>query len=344
MVRLFTRNMYACIAASSSWDSVVPATLGVKEELQFWLNNLGSFNGYSISRSFSAQAVIYSDASSVGYGSYLVTIGEYQASGLWSEAECLQSSTFRELKAVFNSVQTFARFVAGQKLKIFSDNQNVIRILTVGSSVPALQDIAVNLFKLSLTHDISFQVQWIPRLQNAKADYLSRLVDADDWYLNPQLFNLLSHSWGPFDIDRMADHKNTHLKRFNSKFWCPGTEAVDCFTQNWSNCNNWVCPPPALILSVLKHMELWSARGVVIVPEWKSAPFWPKICPHPPRFASFVLGFYYLPRNLNVFIPGPGTSCVYRQNASVFQGCPRFRVIALRVSFTNQTYNRDPHV
>lgn len=109
---------------------------------------------------------------------------------------------------------------------------------------------------------------------------------------------------------------------------------MDCFTQNWSNCNSWVCPPPSLILSVLKHMEFCKACGVVIVPEWKSAPFWPRICPYPPHFASFVKGVYYLPRNLDVFIPGPGTLRTYRDKPSVFQGRPLFRVIALRVSFS----------
>ena len=77
VVHLFTRNMYACIAACLSWDSVVVASVCVKEELQFWLSIFNSFNGYSISRSFTAQAVIYSNASHTGNGSYLVHIGEH---------------------------------------------------------------------------------------------------------------------------------------------------------------------------------------------------------------------------------------------------------------------------
>ena len=104
VVCLFTRNMYACIAANSSWNDVVLANAGVKDELKFWLNNIHHFNGYSIIRSFTAHVVIYSDASSTGYGSYLVTIGECEATGIWSFEESLQSSTYRELQAVFNSV------------------------------------------------------------------------------------------------------------------------------------------------------------------------------------------------------------------------------------------------
>jgi hypothetical protein len=230
-------------------------------------------------------------------------------------------------------IKTFARFVVGQKLKIFSDNQNVVRILSVESNVPALQHIAVRFFQFSLSHNTSFQVQWIPRSANAKADYLSRLIDPDDWYFIPRLFTLLTQCWGPFDVDRMSDHNNAQLRRFNSRFWCPGTEAVDCFTQNWSNCNNWVCPPPTLILAVLKHMEICNAKGVVIVPEWQSAPFWPKICPYPLQFVSFVTGVYYLPQIPDTFIPGPGTLRMYQEKQSVFQGSPKFKVIALRVNF-----------
>ena len=29
-------------------------------------------------------------------------------------------------------------------------------------------------------------------------------------------------------MDRISCHYNSHLSRFKSKFWCPGTEAADC--------------------------------------------------------------------------------------------------------------------
>ena len=49
---------------------------------------------------------------------------------------------------------------------------------------------------------------------------------------SPDLFKLITFKWVPFDVDRMTCSYNTRLPRFNSKFWCPGTEAVDCFTQD----------------------------------------------------------------------------------------------------------------
>ena len=84
-------------------------------------------------------------------------------------------------------------------------------------------------FSFCMSNNVSFQAQWIPRAENQLADYLSRIVDPNDWSLSPRLFRLIVDKWGPFHVDRMASHHNSHLPRFNSKFWCPSSEAVDCF-------------------------------------------------------------------------------------------------------------------
>jgi hypothetical protein len=39
--------------------------------------------------------------------------------------------------------------------------------------------------------------------------------------------------------------------------------------------NNWLVPPPRLIPEVLRKMEGEKSKGTLIIPEWKSAPFWP---------------------------------------------------------------------
>ena len=82
---------------------------------------------------------------------------------------------------------------------------------------------------------------------------------------------------GPHSVDRFANHENTQLLRFNSRFWCPGTEAVDAFPVSWAEENIWLVPPIFLIPRVLNHMVTLGGRATLVVPAWPSAPFWPLI-------------------------------------------------------------------
>ena len=73
------------------------------------------------------------------------------------------------------------------------------------------------------------------------------------------------------------NHENTQLPCFNSRFWCPGTEAVDAFSVSWAGENNWLIPPIFLIPKVLNHMVAFASHATLVVPAWPSAPFWPLI-------------------------------------------------------------------
>ncbi|VDI09184.1 Hypothetical predicted protein [Mytilus galloprovincialis] len=74
---------------------------------------------------------------------------------------------------------------------------------------------------------------WIPREQHTHADRLSRQSDCDDWDVQDDIFTYLDHMWVPHNADRFAHDYNTKCKHFNSKYWCPGTPAIDAFTVDW---------------------------------------------------------------------------------------------------------------
>ena len=112
----------------------------------------------------------------------------------------------------------------------------------------------------------------MPRSRNEQADYLSRIVDFDDWSVSPHIFRFLDLKWGPHSIDRFADEHNHLLPRFDSRFWNPYCEAMDTFTRSWDFDNNWVCPPPHLVPRTLRHMRSCCAQGTLIVPLCRSAP------------------------------------------------------------------------
>ena len=50
---------------------------------------------------------------------------------------------------------------------------------------------------------------------------------------------------------------------------------VDAFTVSWEKENLWMCPPLYLIGDVIRRVRSVPCHGTLIVPEWKSAWWWP---------------------------------------------------------------------
>ena len=200
------------------------------------------------------------------------------------------------------------------------------RILSVGSKSAALQKEAFAIFSFSLANKIRIEPEWIPRDENQQADYLSRIVDYDDWQIHPEIFAQLDSDWGPHSIDRFASFHNTQLPRFNSRFWNPGTKAVDAFTCNWQDENNWWCPPPYLVPRTIQHALRTRAQGTLLVPQWPSAAFWPMLFPDGDTNAWFVREVRVLQKR-NVVI------CSGRRGSNLFDGTPNTNLLAVRLDF-----------
>ena len=97
--------------------SPFPRTL--LQELKFWLQHIDSFNGYSIRGVFCAESTIYTDASDFAFGGYLATLGSEPVRGMFSPADVDSSSTYRELKAVFYVLKSYADSLKHQRVKVF---------------------------------------------------------------------------------------------------------------------------------------------------------------------------------------------------------------------------------
>lgn len=116
-------------------------------------------------------------------------------SGVSSLQEMGTSSTFREILAVKFVLLSLVNQLSGLTVKWFTDNQNVPRILSSGSSKGHLQSEVLSIFNICCNHGISFEMEWIPSSQNDQADFLSRIYDADDWGLSPLLFYRIDLVW-----------------------------------------------------------------------------------------------------------------------------------------------------
>ena len=142
--QIMTRYLHLIVNSCRSWNSAVFVHNQGKEELYFWRDNLRTLNGVSFwPVPFVPSKALFSDASSTGCGAFI------QGSSLvyhrnWSAEESQKSSTGRELFAIKSALETFGAHLAGQRVRCNTDNQNVVRIIQVGSMVKELQDIALN--------------------------------------------------------------------------------------------------------------------------------------------------------------------------------------------------------
>ena len=107
------------------------------------------------------------------------------------------------------------------------------------------------------------------------ADELSWIEDANDCILDCFCLMSVDRLWGPHQVERFSSEKTKQLDRFCSRLLNPGCEAPNAFTVLWAGDNNWLFPPPFLVSCVLQHMSVDEEDGTLLVPEWRSAPWWP---------------------------------------------------------------------
>jgi len=93
----------------------------------------------------------------------------------WSSYEASLSCTWREHKAVALVLNSLAPKLSGHRVKWFTDNQSVTRIVECGSRWQHLQSIALDVFGMCCKYSIHLDLEWIPRSLNEKADYISQI-------------------------------------------------------------------------------------------------------------------------------------------------------------------------
>ena len=98
--------------------------------------------------------------------------------------------------AVGRVLESIAHKLSNLRIRWFTDNRNVVRILQVGSAKPHVQVEALRVFKVCICYNIRLEPEWITRDRNQLADYYSRIVDYDDWHIDPSVFAELNALWG----------------------------------------------------------------------------------------------------------------------------------------------------
>ena len=312
LCKLMTKNLHRALNCRAGWESSVILDLPSRKELIFWRENLLRLNSRPLSEDVRpVTRIAYSDASSLGCAAYLSTDDFPVAHKNWDPLEMSQSSTWRELHCVYFALQSFALCLSYSSVKWFTDNQAVPIIVDSGSTKEELHKLSVDIFYVTRDYNIDLDVEWIPRSLNDKADYLSKIVDCDDWKVKDCYFYALTSYWGQCSVDCFASSKNCKVPRFYSRFYNPYCLGVDSFAFSWAGEFCWLVPPVILVTRVIRHVCLCKCKGILVIPYWPSAPFWPLLVDSQGSFNLFVIDYLFVENGKDVFLHGSNKNAIF---------------------------------
>ena len=267
-----------CSSSKAGWARRVQMSAEALDEAAWWNDALGAWNGRSV-RPRPHTATMTTDASESGFGATLEMNGtSLRLAGMWTEGEARKPSNWRELATVGIALNHWSRRLAGQSVLIRSDNTTTIAYVNrFGGRYKDLQDLARKMLTSAWAARIELKAVHIPGVLNVISDELSRQQDRSDWRLRKRAFLRLEKRFGPHSVDRFATRANRRLPRFNSRLPEPGAEAQDAMSQDWSQENNYCCPPFAMISRVLRLAETQRAEMTLVAPRWLHATWWPRL-------------------------------------------------------------------
>jgi hypothetical protein len=237
-------------------------------------------------------------------------------------------STWRELANVHFSLEALMPFIKDSSVKFMVDSQSAQRILQCGSMKEDCHWFAKNTFELCLSNNVSLDVSWLPREQNKEADLISRepeILDTDDWGLSVSFFQFLQARWGQFSVDCFANFYNRKVDKFYSFYQVPKTSGVNAFSFDWGHEFCLLVPPVCLVGMALKHLQLCRGEGVLVVPCWPSAFYWPLLLKD---YSHFILDIVKL-KGKKVLVQGLNLNSLL--GSSTFEGF----VLAIRLDCSN---------
>lgn len=121
----------------------------------------------------------------------------------------------------------------------------------------------------------------------------------------------LNKLWGPFTCDVFANSDNHKVDKFYSQFWTLGTAGVDAFAFDWFTYLNWFVPPVHLANKTINYIIHCRAKGTVIVPNWKSATFWPSLVNLEGNCLPFIVSYIEYKNPTNIFTFGSDKNSIF---------------------------------
>lgn len=159
-----------------------------------------------------------------------------------------------------------------------TDSQNLCTFLTKDSTKEHIQTKVFDLFEKCQKRKFVIKPVHLPRSDPRieLADEGSRESDPDSWEIGDSDLRALEDEFGKC---------NKKKALFVSKFNYGQPMAVDALSINWGKLGEqkksiYICPPIKFVIACVKKIaKERSARGIMLVPAWRAATFWPFVFP-----------------------------------------------------------------
>ena len=264
--------------SSGRYDKTMTMTDDIKNDLRWWLSNIDS-----VSRPMflpNPAIVLYTDASFAGWGCYCPDSG-IKTGGRWLTEEQSLDINCLELKAVQFALLALCDNMSNCHILVYSDNQTTVVSINKQGSIQSqnCNAIARDIWMWAMSKQLWLSSTHCPGVMNIEADSASRLFnDSTEWMLDAQTFNKTCRSWGKLSIDMFASRLNYQITPYCAWQPDPHAFAIDCFLLDWSHWSLiYAFPPFSLVNRVLQKIVLDQAEAVLVVPNWKTQPWFPRL-------------------------------------------------------------------
>lgn len=263
----------ALIQNSGNFDEIMVVPHYLHEDLLWWEQNiLKSVNDI---RTDVFAKEIFTDASLTGWGA---CCDLEKTHGFWSELDKKLHINILELRAIFYGLRCFANNLTNVNILLRCDNTTAISYINRMGSIQHLElaKLTRDIWKWCENKNLWILATYISSANNFIADKESRQISPEtEWSLSQDAFKLIVNKYGKPKVDLFASHINKKCDKYVSWHKDPGSYAVDAFTVNWKGLSFYAFPPFNLILRTLQKIIQDKAEGIVVVPLWKSQPWYP---------------------------------------------------------------------
>ena len=259
-----------------NYDAPIRLTREAISDIDWWVENVKN----QTTNLLRAHPTVYleTDSSKQMWGAVR---GPTKTGGCWNNNEIKEHINLLEMKAVLLGLQSLCSDCRDVHLRIRSDSQTCVTYVNKmgGSKSEKCNDMARGIWQWCIDRHIYISAEHIPGVLNKTADEESRnRNNSGEWSLSQDIFKLIvKHFKVTPSIDLFATRINFKVSRFVAWFPDPMASFINVFLHKFHEEMFYAFPPFLCIDKFLKKVDLEKMEGIIIVPCWKTQPFFPSL-------------------------------------------------------------------